>query len=112
DDLDAPIEIARHQVRAADERLLCAAVAEVPRAAVLQEAADDAPHADVVADARHAGTKNGDAADEQIDLHARLRRAVQQINHTRIDERIHFQDDVPGLAALRPRDFPFDERLE
>src|SRR4051812_46856512 len=51
---DAAIEVARHQVRAADVDLLVAAVAEVPDPAVLEEAADDAADADAIADAGNA----------------------------------------------------------
>ncbi len=49
------IEIALHQVRAADQQLVVAgpAVGKVVDAAVLQEAPDQAHHADILAHARH-----------------------------------------------------------
>ena len=64
--------VAESFLRAADEHLLGAAVAEVPDATVFEEAADDASHANPLADAGHAGTKRGEAAHDQIDLDARL----------------------------------------
>src|SRR5208283_2562063 len=53
--LDAAIQVAWHQVGAAEVDLLVAAVAEVKNAAVLEEATHDAGYLDVVADAGDAG---------------------------------------------------------
>jgi len=55
--LDAALEVALHAVRRADVVLGRAGVAEVVDARVLQKPADDADHADVLGDARQAGTK-------------------------------------------------------
>ena len=54
DDLDPAVEVPLHQVGAAKIDLVLSAVAEVVDAAVLEEAADDADHPDVLAPARHA----------------------------------------------------------
>ncbi len=50
--LDARVEVARHQVGRADEVAALVAALEAVDARVLEEAADDRDHADVVADAR------------------------------------------------------------
>ena len=57
ENLDAAIEIARHQVRAAQIDLFRAAIPEVVNAAVLQESAHDAGDADVLADAGDPGRR-------------------------------------------------------
>ena len=67
--LDASIKIARHPVGAADVRLRFASIAEPDDAGVLEIAADDAHHADVVAEAWFAWVKTTHAPDDQLDLH-------------------------------------------
>ena len=69
--LDPPIQVTGHQVGAAQVDLGIAAVLEIINAAVLEEAPDDAGHADVLADPRHARPQAADAAHDQIDLDAR-----------------------------------------
>ena len=69
-----------HQVGAAHQQFVLAAVAEVVEAAVLQEAPDDADHADILADAGHAGPQAAHAAHDQVDLHAGLRRAIERLD--------------------------------
>src|SRR4051812_45611628 len=74
--LDAVVEIARHQIRAADVDFLVAAVAEIPGAAVLEEPSDDAAHADVLAQAGNTWTQAADAAHDQVNTNAGLRSRV------------------------------------
>ena len=52
--LDPPVEVARHQVGAAEEELGLVADLERVEAAVLEEAADDRADADVLAHPGHA----------------------------------------------------------
>ena len=61
DDLDALVEVALHQVGAADEVLGVTVVPEVVDASVLQEAPDHAHHPDAVAQPRDAGPQGGTA---------------------------------------------------
>ena len=85
---------------AADEvDLALAAVLEAEDARVLEEAVDDAGDPDVVADARDAGAEAADAAHDEVDLHARLRGAVERLDDRRVDERVHLGDDA---SACRP----------
>ena len=73
---------------------------------MLEEAADDADDADALADARKPGPQTADAAHDQIDLDARLRRAIQRVDDLGVDERVHLADDARRTACrgvLPPR---------
>src|SRR5258706_5124480 len=77
---------------------------------MLEETIDDRRHADVLADAGHAGHEAADPADEQVDLYTGAAGAIERLDDTRIDERIHFGHDesrfplrrVLGLAIDHP----------
>src|SRR5258705_4330886 len=102
--LDAPIEIALHQVGAADVHLFVAAVVEPEDSRMLQEAADDGSHTDVVADARDAGAQAADAANDQVDPYAGLRGAIEHANHLVIGDRVYLENYLrrtPGFGVLR-----------
>jgi hypothetical protein len=75
-DLDAPVQIARHQVGAADVRLVIAAVGEPPQPTVLEEAPDNAAHTNILAHTRYSRAQRADAADEQVHLHTCLGGAI------------------------------------
>ena len=79
---DAPVEVALHQVGAADVELRPPAVREPVDARVLEEPADDGADANALADAGHAGLQAADAADDQVDLDAGLRRAVERADRS------------------------------
>src|SRR5215472_10158844 len=108
--LDTLIQIARHPVRAAQINLRLAAVLEIKDAAVLQEAAYDAAHANPAADAAQAWHQGALPANNQVNFHARLRGPVQGANHRGIDHRVAFGDDSGGSPAPRVARFPFDQR--
>ena len=57
DQLDAAVEVARHQVGGADQHAGLVAALEGVDARVLEEAADDRDDADVLRDPRHAGRR-------------------------------------------------------
>src|ERR1039458_7807357 len=95
----AAIEIARHQVGAAQIDFLLAPVAEIEDAAVFQEAAHDAGHANGIAHARNPRPEAADAAHQKIDADARLRGAIQTANHLGVHQRVHFENQV-ALAVF------------
>ena len=64
----ALVQIARHPVRAAHVNFLLAAVGKVKNAAVLEKAAHNAAHPNVVAHPTHPRTQCANAAHEQINL--------------------------------------------
>ena len=70
------IQIARHQVGAAQVNFLVSAVMEIIDPAVFQKPPHDAGDFDIFADTRQARPQQADSPHQQLDSHARLRRAV------------------------------------
>src|SRR5437667_7058928 len=99
--LDAPIEVALHQVGAPDVHLLVPTVVEPENTGVLEEAADNGPDGDVVADAGNAGTQAADAAYDQVDADACLRCAIEDADHLIVGDGVHLDDDVRSASPLR-----------
>ena len=83
-DLDTAVQIPRHPVRAAEIREHIAARVEMEDAAVLEEAADDRAHADVLGKPRHARTERAHAANDQVDRHARRGGLVERVDDPRV----------------------------
>ena len=100
DELHARVEVARHQVRGADEDGRLLAALERVDARVLEEAADDRHDADVLGDAGHTRPQAARAAHVQLDRHARLRGAVERADAGGVDERVHLHADARVLARL------------
>ena len=98
--LDARVEVARHQVGRADPVAALVAALEPVHARVLEEAPDHRGHADVLGDARHAGAQAADAAHVHVDAHAGLRGLVERADRARVDERVHLQHDARLEAGL------------
>src|SRR5262249_20724451 len=91
--LDATLEVALHAVGGADQVFLLAAVAEVVDTAVLQEAPHYAHHADRLRQAGHTRPQAAGVADDQIDLHAGLRRSVERLGDVDVLEGVHLELD-------------------
>ena len=98
--LDAPEEVALHPVGAGAVELGLAAVAEVAHARMLEEAADDRAHADVLRHARHSRPQRADAAHDEVDLHAGARRVVQRLDDLRFDQRVHACATMRAVAPV------------
>ena len=107
-EFDAVVEIPRHPVGGREEDVLLAAVIEAEDAAVLEEAADDAAHADVFADVLESGTQHADAAHDEVDFDACRRGFVEFGDNEAIEQGIHLRCDVGAFASLGVRDFPLD----
>ena len=101
DHLDAVVEVARHQVGAAHVRRAAVARLEQEQAAVLEEAAEHAAHADALAQAGDAGPQRADAADDQVDARAGLRGRVELVDHLDVREVVHLDADPRLLARAR-----------
>ena len=71
-DLHPEIQVARHQVGAAQVDLFAAIVEKIIDAAVLEEAAHDADHANIPAEPLHTSDQAADPPDEQVHFHAGL----------------------------------------
>ena len=94
--LHAVVEVAGHHVRRPDPVVRPPADRERERAGVLEEAPDDRDDADVLAHAGDAGAQAGDAADDQVDGHPRLRRAVDRRDDRPVDDGVHLHHDARG----------------
>ncbi len=100
DRLDAPVEVAFHQVGAAEVGPTgpCAAVTEVVDPAMLQEASHHADHPDRVAPAGHARSQAADPTHDEVDPHAGTGGGVEATNDLLVDEGVHLKDQ-PALAG-------------
>src|SRR3954469_22224599 len=96
--LDAAVEVAVHEVGAADPPLRLAAVGECHDPGVLQEAAHDRADADVLRQAVDARPQRADAADQQLDRDAGVRRLVQRVDDPLVDQGVHLEPDAAGPA--------------
>src|SRR5665811_67722 len=110
--LHAAVEIARHQVGAAQIDFLLAAVAEIEDAAVLQKPPHDAGHPNGLAHPRNSGPQAADPADQQIDPNARLRGTIQTADHFGIHQRVHFENQVAFAVFGMMLDLALDQRLD
>src|SRR5690606_4936975 len=108
EDLDTPVEVARHQVRRPDKDLLVAAVAEVVDPRVLEEPADDRADRDPVADTRHARAQAAYPTDLEVDLDAGLRGPAKRRDALPVHERVHLEDYPAVPADPVPRDLALD----
>ena len=94
------VEIARHQIGAAEQERAPASRVEDVEAAVLEEPAEDAAHADGLAEARHARTKRADAARDDVDLRALLSCAVQLLDELLVSQVVGKDVPVEPLVEL------------
>src|SRR5262249_53902326 len=84
------------------------AIAEADDARMLEEAADDALHADVGRKARNAGAQATNAADDEINHHSGLARAVERIDDCRVDEGVELRPDRGRAPCTRVQDLLLD----
>ena len=75
---------------------------EDEEAAVLEEAAEDAAHADRLGEPRDARPELADGAGDDVDLGAGLRGRVELLDDRLVGERVRLQADARGLAVRRP----------
>ncbi len=103
-ELDAVVEVARHQVGGGDVDRVLAVALEGVDARVLEQPPDDRDDADVLRDAGHAWAQAADAAHVEVDLHAGLRGAVERADAAAVDERVHLhRDPRRRVGASAPR---------
>src|SRR5918997_4382045 len=100
--LDAPVEVALHQVGASEVHLLLIPVGEGEDTGVLEETSYQRDHADVLADGLHAGPEAADAADDQVYLHPGLGGFVEELDDLRVREGVGLARDRGGLTAFSP----------
>src|SRR5690606_37214825 len=78
-----------------------AVVPEVVDATVLEEASYDRAHTDVLGQAGNAGAQRAHPAHDQVELHARLARLVELLDHARLQERVDLRGEVAAPPRLR-----------
>ena len=93
-DFDAAEEIARHPIGAAQKNFRLPRLFEIEDPAMLEETVHDAAHRDVLADAFEARPQTTNPANNQVDLHPCLGRAIKRFNGAFIHERVHLGDDM------------------
>src|SRR6266849_5462636 len=106
--LNAPIQVALHQVGAPQVDLLVSPVAKVENPAMLQETPYKASDADVLT---HAGNTRAQAAytsHDQVDTHPCLRCSIEHAYHLRVDKRIHLEDETAMPVLLLYANLTFD----
>src|SRR3954451_11711393 len=96
--LDPPVEVPRHQVRAADPRRDAVSGVEREDPAVLEEGAEHAADLDAFAESRHPRAQLADAARGRLDDDPCARGRVERLDDLRVDERVHFDADTCGLS--------------
>ncbi len=67
---------------------------------MLEKPSHNAAHRDVFADALDTGSQTANAADDQVNLHAGLRSAVERLNNIAIHQGIHFGNDPRRLSRF------------
>src|SRR5918997_1239469 len=98
--LDAPVEVALHQVGASEVHLLVIPVGEGEDTGVLEEASYQRDYADVLAHGFHAGPEAADAAYDQVYLHPGLGGSVEELDDLGVSERVGLARDAGRFAAL------------
>src|SRR6185369_1659070 len=96
---DPAIQVAVHQVGRADPVLLVAVVAEPDHPRMLQEAADDRAHPDVLRQPRYPRAQGADAAHDEIDPYPDLTGPVQSVHNVLVHNGVDFDLD-PALQSI------------
>src|SRR5215218_3614983 len=97
--LDAPVEVALHQVGASEVHLFVIPVGKGEDTGVLEEASYQRDYADVLAHAFHAGPEAADAAYDQVYLHPGLGGLVEELDDLGVRERVGLARDAGRLAT-------------
>src|ERR687895_97678 len=97
--LDPPVEVAVHEVGAADPDLWVAAALERVHARVLEEPAEDAADLDRLRKTGDPGAQRADAAYPDVDRDAGHRGPVQRVDDDLVDDRVALEPDMGRPAG-------------
>ena len=103
-DLDAFVQIARHQVRARKVHGAVVCGAEAVYAAVLEQTAHDRDHAHVLGCTLHMGNEAAYAADEQRNAHACVRGFGNLLDDFLVSHRVGFHERIRGFSSASELD--------
>ena len=99
--LHPAIQVAVHQVGAADIYLWIPAVDEGEDAGVLEIAPENRPNVNVAAESLDSRLHAADAAHEQFDGHTGLARPIERIDDGLVDDRVELDSNARGHAVSR-----------
>ena len=109
DDLDAPVQVAGHEVGTAEKNQWIAAVGEEIDPAVFEEAVDNTADADAFADPREPGAQTADASDQKIDGDALPRGGIKGIDDFLIHEAVGLDENAGRATGAPVGAFAVDE---
>jgi hypothetical protein len=98
-DLEAAIEIARHEIGTAYEVRDLLAGLKYKDPAVLEESADDRAHGDGLAQPWDTRLERGDAPGDDVDLRALLGSSIELRDDRLVSQRVHLDPDPRGLSG-------------
>src|SRR5215831_11713693 len=107
--LDSPVKIARHPIRAGKENPRLTRIFEIKDAAMLEKPANDTDNTNVFAQIWNLRTQATDPAHNQIDGHFSAGCFIEFLDDLLIDERIHLRNDASRSACARIVALPLDE---
>src|SRR6266704_3611565 len=97
---DSAKEVAAHPIGACEINVVVPVVVEIPDAMMLEKAAENRSHPNIVGHPRDAGAQCARASNDQVDLHTGARCGVQRVDHGLLDQCVHLGDDLRPLALL------------
>ena len=109
--LDAPTQVAPHPICRSEIKRFLPVVVKIPNTGVLEKHVHDARNPDIPA-IRLVRDEAADTAYDQVDVHARLARPVEGINHVRVVKSIHLENDAPLASRLGVFDFPGNQAVQ
>jgi len=109
DDLDAAVEVAGHEIGAAEKNEWIPPIGEDIDAAMFEETVDDASDLDVFAQPWDTGAEAADPADEELDGDSFLGASVKRLDDLRVDEGVGFDKDSGRAAGTVVGGFPVNE---
>ena len=107
--LDPPVKIARHPIRAGKKNPWLPGIFEIKDPAVLEKPANDADDADVVAETWNLRTQATNPAHDQIDGHICAGCFIELLNDLLVHQRVHLRNDAGRLACQRVVALPLDQ---
>src|ERR1700730_9790261 len=75
------------------------AIAKHEDPAMLEKATHQTAHPNPAADSPYSGTKGARTANDQFDVHARLRGPIERLDDVFVEQGIHFRDEEGGAAG-------------
>src|SRR5439155_22051551 len=96
--LDSPVEIAPHPIRAGKKNPRLPGIFEIKNPAVLEKTADDADDADDFAEIWNFRTQATDPAHDQINGHICAGRFIKLLNDLLVHQRVNLRNATVRLA--------------